>query len=49
MNEIDWEPITEKIKECELTLEEQKIAEECSELEMELKQIISLIEDNNEQ
>ena len=44
MEEINWEPISEPIKKQELTEEEKKIAEECSDIEMEYKEIINTIE-----
>lgn len=45
MNEINWEPIN-KIKTIEpLTEEEKKIAEECSEIDMEIEEIILEIKD----
>lgn len=48
MEEINWEPKSETIKSYELTEEDKNIAKECSDIEMEFKEAISLINSNNE-
>lgn len=49
MEEINWEPTIDKVETYELTEEDKKIAKECSDIEMEFKEAISLINSNNEQ
>lgn len=43
MEDINWEPTIEKVKPYILTEEEKKIANECSDIEMEFKEAISMI------
>lgn len=47
MEEINWEPTIETIKEQELTEEEKKVAKICSETELEFNETIQTIKHYN--
>ena len=49
MEDINWEPNIEKVKTYVLTEEDKKIANECSEIEMEFKDALSMINFNYEE